>query len=96
MKKGMTLQQHADAAMRVQLMAASLLEMRKTAWKAYPVQGKINSRLHTAEKALTRLRSELEELFYQEHPSVAHGVGFPHYKVKALERFEIEAAAKGA
>ena len=91
MKKGMTLQQHADAAMRVQLMAAILLEMRQTAWTAYPVQGKINARLHTAEKALTRLRSELEESFYQEHPEVAHGVGFPHYTFDALDRLEIEA-----
>ena len=94
MKKGMTLKQHAEQARRIREMADSLMDMRRTAWKAYPSKGKMNSRFNAAEKALTRLRSELEESFYKDHPSVAPSVGFPHYNEDALKRLEQKAEAE--
>ena len=91
MKKGMTLQQHAEQARRIQEMSESLMEMRRTAWEAYPVRGRLNSRLHTAEKSLRRLRSELENAMYSDHPNVSPEVGFPHHDPDALARLEEKA-----
>ena len=91
MKKGMTLQQHAEQARRIQEVYEILMEMRRTAWQAYPKRGKVNSRLDTAEKSLRRLRSELENAMYSDHPNVATEVGFPHYDPDALARLEEKA-----
>ena len=94
MKKGMTLKQHAEQARRIREMINSLMVMRATAWEAYPLKGRMSSRFDAAEKALTRLRSELEESFYKDHPSVAPSVGFPHYHEDALKRLEQKAEAE--
>ena len=86
MKNGMTLKQHADQARSIRQMAQDMRDMQREVLPAYPKKSRMNSRIKTAERALSRLRSELEEALYRDHPDTAWKVGFPHYSDEALGR----------
>lgn len=80
------MQNHAIQAERIKYIIEIVKEIQKETWSGYPKSSKLNLRLDSAEKALSKVRSELEERFYWDHPDAANFCGFPHYNFDSLQK----------
>lgn len=89
-KRGLSIEGHVENARRVLRIREDLGHLQQDVWGCYPKSSRLNASAEAATRAVERLRSELEEALYRDHPDASRRAGFPHYDTAALARLAAE------